>query len=251
MTVIWSGITEEGATVPIQVDTQGRVVATASVDPFWQSTDGGLIPVDITQNLYIGGSSTNPLVSLNADGSCSFTGPATGPSTTSSSTPTTLATKDYVDASSGGGGGGAPIGSIVMWPTSTIPADWLECNGSTVPSQYTDLISLIGTSVPDLRGEFVRGWDHGRGVDTGRSLLTTQSDEFESHTHVQNAHSHGLDDLAQFRSGARAHVDDENRYTVQNLSIDETDSETAINQNTGGVETRPRNVSLVYIIRAA
>jgi len=251
MTVIWSGITEEGSIVPIQVDANGRVVATDAVNPDWESANGGLIPVDITQNLYVGGSSTNPLVSINADGSCSFTGVATSQSTTSGSSPTTLATKDYVDATAGGGGGGAPIGSIVMWPTSTIPSDWLECDGSSVPVQYTDLIALIGSNIPDLRGEFVRGWDNGRGIDSGRTLLSSQSDEFRSHTHIQNAHSHGLDDLAKFRPGSRARSDSDSRYTVENLSIDETENETAVNQNTGGAETRSRNVSLVYIIRAA
>lgn len=251
MTVIWSGITDEGAVVPVQVDTTGRVVATSTVDGEWIEQSGGLIPVDITQNVYVGGSAASPLVSLNSDGSAAFAGKATSQSTASNDTPTTLATKDYVDATAAGGGGGAPIGSIIMWPTSTIPTDWLECDGSAIPAQFTSLIALIGSSTPDLRGEFVRGWDNGRGIDVGRSLLSSQSDEFKSHTHVQNPHSHALDQLAQFRSGSRARSDSDSRYTVQNLSINATESETAVNQNTGGIETRPRNFSLVYIMKAA
>ena len=90
----------------------------------------------------------------------------------------------------------APIGSIVMWPSDVIPDDYYECNGSTKlrVSEATDLFAVIGTTfgegdgsttfnLPDMRGQFARGWDHNRGVDTGRVLGSSQEDELKAHTH--------------------------------------------------------------------
>lgn len=80
-----------------------------------------------------------------------------------------------------------PAGAIFYMATSVVPNGYLECDGSWVPkAQYEDLwqalgFPVLGTGVnamkfqlPDLRGEFVRGWDHGRGVDSGRTLLSSQ-----------------------------------------------------------------------------
>lgn len=79
-----------------------------------------------------------------------------------------------------------PVGSVITMATTTVPDGYLECDGSPVSRvTYSDLFSAIGTAfgvgdgsstfnLPDLRGEFIRGWDHGRGVDTGRTLGTAQ-----------------------------------------------------------------------------
>lgn len=75
-----------------------------------------------------------------------------------------------------------PAGTIIAYADSTPPDGWLECNGQAVSrTTYADLFAAIGTTfgagdslttfnLPDLRGEFIRGWDNGRGVDVGRSL---------------------------------------------------------------------------------
>ena len=87
-----------------------------------------------------------------------------------------------------------PTGAITAFVGSTAPEEWLECNGQST-SGYDDLAAVVGANVPDLRGEFIRGWDHGRGVDSGRSILTGQSDEFESHSHSltdNGSHKHNL-----------------------------------------------------------
>tara|TARA_R110002012_G_scaffold70539_1_gene181572 strand:+ start:366 stop:3347 length:2982 start_codon:yes stop_codon:yes gene_type:complete len=127
------------------------------------------------------------------------------------------------------------VGTIVAWYGTTAPDQWLECNGQSTDG-YPLLANMIGANVPDLRGEFLRGFDNGRGVDTGRALGSSQADEFKSHNHtVQNYGilnvnpSGGSVAASQYRSGG-------------------TDS-TAIG-DTGGTETRPRNVALMYIIRA-
>ena len=61
-----------------------------------------------------------------------------------------------------------------MWyPASRPPEGWLECNGQST-TDYPLLAALVGPNVPDLRGVFIRGWDHGKGIDSGRTLLSTQ-----------------------------------------------------------------------------
>ncbi|WP_336622196.1 phage tail protein, partial [Escherichia coli] len=69
-----------------------------------------------------------------------------------------------------------PVGVPVPWPTATPPAGWLQCNGATfTKEQYPVLARVYPTlRLPDLRGEFIRGWDDGRKVDTGRKLLSWQ-----------------------------------------------------------------------------
>ncbi|MEM7047394.1 MAG: phage tail protein [Pseudomonadota bacterium] len=70
-----------------------------------------------------------------------------------------------------------PVGSIISYAAQTPPKGWLECDGAAISrSDYANLFKVIGTTygdgdgettfnLPDLRSEFVRGWDHGRGVD--------------------------------------------------------------------------------------
>lgn len=57
--------------------------------------------------------------------------------------------------------GGSPIGAIVAWNSSTMPSDgeWLECNGQTVSAaNYPDYVARFGTTLPDYRGLFLRGY---------------------------------------------------------------------------------------------
>ena len=76
--------------------------------------------------------------------------------------------------------GGTPVGAIVYYPASTIPFGWMECDGRSLDKNtYASLFAIVGYTyggsgntfkLPDLRGEFIRGWDHGRGVDENRVL---------------------------------------------------------------------------------
>ena len=80
----------------------------------------------------------------------------------------------------------APVGSLIVHAAQTPPSGWFECDGTTRSrTDYADLFNTIGTAygegdgsttfnLPDLRGEFVRAWDHGRGVDANRALGTWQ-----------------------------------------------------------------------------
>ena len=84
-----------------------------------------------------------------------------------------------------GEGSALPVGVPVPWPSATPPTGWLKCNGAAFSAEeYPELAKAYPTNkLPDLRGEFIRGWDDGRGVDNGRSLLTVQGYATEDHAH--------------------------------------------------------------------
>lgn len=150
---------------------------------------------------------------------------------------------------------GLPTGAIFAWPTSTAPTGALECDGSAVSrTTYAALFAVIGDdygagdgsttfNLPDFRGEFLRGWDHGRGADpdaasrtnrgdgtTGDAVGTKQSHQFASHTH-SGAGANGTANGNQGTGGSQArHVG------------------TQITNATGGNETRPRNVNVMWCI---
>ncbi|HHY7480706.1 TPA: phage tail protein, partial [Escherichia coli] len=75
-----------------------------------------------------------------------------------------------------GEGSALPVGVPVPWPSATPPAGWLKCNGAAFSSEmYPRLAKAYPTNkLPDLRGEFIRGWDDGRGIDAGREILSFQ-----------------------------------------------------------------------------
>lgn len=138
-----------------------------------------------------------------------------------------------------------PVGVISAFARILPPPGWLECNGQEVSrSEYTKLFEAMGTmfgegdgettfNLPDLRGEFIRGWDNERGIDSGREIGSYQGHLFASHTHeVRQKHSSGyignawVPDVTYNRSN----------YAHNTMS-------------TGGNETRPRNIALMYCIK--
>ncbi|MGL4486521.1 MAG: phage tail protein [Yersinia sp. (in: enterobacteria)] len=74
------------------------------------------------------------------------------------------------------GSDAAPVGIPMPWPTALPPSGWLKCNGSPFDkSKYPQLaLAYPAGYLPDLRGEFIRGWDDGRGADNNRALLSAQ-----------------------------------------------------------------------------
>lgn len=84
-----------------------------------------------------------------------------------------------------GAGSALPVGGPIPWPLAAAPAGWLKCNGASFTAvQYPKLARAYpGLKLPDLRGEFLRGWDDGRGVDSGRGLLSLQAGMIERHRH--------------------------------------------------------------------
>lgn len=84
--------------------------------------------------------------------------------------------------------GMVPSGAVLYFAGQTAPAGWLKANGAAVSrTAYAALFAAIGTTygagdgsttfnLPDLRGEFMRGWDDGRGIDHGRAFGSAQGD---------------------------------------------------------------------------
>ncbi len=96
-----------------------------------------------------------------------------------------------------------PAGMVMHFAGAAAPSGWLACDGSAVArADYADLFSAIGTTygagdgsttfnLPDLRGEFLRGLDSGRGVDADRALGSAQGEAYKSHTHTGSSSNTG------------------------------------------------------------
>lgn len=163
-----------------------------------------------------------------------------------------------------GEGSALPVGVPVPWPSATPPTGWLKCNGAPFTAQeYPKLASVYPSlKLPDLRGEFIRGWDDGRGVDASRTLLSSQADAIrnivgQTGLILTSSTTHG--------SGSIAMVS-QNYYPVYNNtpigSINDNGSTNTVYREKVAVfdaskyvptanENRPRNVAFNYIVRAA
>tara|TARA_Y100000114_G_scaffold112004_1_gene105783 strand:+ start:281 stop:1246 length:966 start_codon:yes stop_codon:yes gene_type:complete len=190
---------------------------------------------------------------------------------------TTTSFEGYNGSAWGGLASGIPVGTILTFGASTPPSGFLECNGSAISrSTYASLFSILSTThgtgdgsstfnLPDLRGQFVRGWDNSAGVDASRTFGSTQTDQNKNHTHTTDSTSltgsvsHLSGSLhanpgtatgifskpsAQSAVGAR----NSGSATAAALSIDATHSHT-IASSGGGTEVRVKNVALMYIIK--
>ena len=184
---------------------------------------------------------------------------------------------------------GVPSGSVFCMAVATVPSGYLECNGAAVSrTTYSVLFAVIGTAygtgngsstfnLPDLRGEFVRGFDNGKGTDSGRSIATSQSSQNAQHNHsisvsgtTSNPTPTLTGDVRRISEGYRAQgtasgiftkeLDGNNNITgssstspVAGFSIDATHTHTfsasGNTGNQGGNESRPRNVAMMYVIK--
>lgn len=135
-----------------------------------------------------------------------------------------------------------PAGFPLPWPVATPPTGWLKCNGAAFDkAKYPKLAAVYPSgSLPDLRGEFLRGWDDGRGVNSGRVLLSSESDMFKAHSHRPT----GVCVAAINTSGTENHG-------VSSAYAQYNTRQVGSTSEVGGVETRPRNVAFNYIVRAA
>ncbi|WP_336984931.1 phage tail-collar fiber domain-containing protein [Cedecea sp. USHLN005] len=170
-----------------------------------------------------------------------------------------------------GAGSALPVGVPVPWPLAAAPAGWLKCNGAAFTAvQYPKLAQAYpGLKLPDLRGEFIRGWDDGRGIDAGRVL-----NSFQSPTLIRTAILDYVGNDATGTSAAAIGIPFDNADMTtksqpgtarapnnepipggnSDSGIPGTVSTAAVGDSTGSswwFSTRPRNISLNYIVRAA
>ncbi|HBB1457238.1 TPA: phage tail protein, partial [Escherichia coli] len=129
-----------------------------------------------------------------------------------------------------------PVGVPVPWPSVTPPTGWLKCNGAAFSAEeYPELAKVYPTNkLPDLRGEFIRGWDDGRGIDLGRTLLSAQNGSIEAHDHYYNGAIYTSSGPSWSNTTDAGHRE----YSGFTSSY-------------GGSETRPRNIAFNFIVRAA
>ena len=160
-----------------------------------------------------------------------------------------------------------PTGTIMYTAVSTVPAGFLALAGQSLSkTTYAGLYAVLGGyygqtdttfKLPDLRGEFIRTWDNGRGVDAGRTIGTAQSGDVGQHYHnftdayanvgdyglgpsnMSNYDRNGTYIYPSFYAGNASDGDQDNGMygfpSKTDLSI--------------GAETRPRNIALQAIIK--
>ena len=135
-----------------------------------------------------------------------------------------------------------PAGQVSYFAMTSAPTNWLKCDGAAVSrATYATLFSAIGTTwgvgngsttfnLPDLRGEFVRGFDDGKGTDTGRVFASSQTEMVGKHNHAFNTIISGTG------------------YNQVSNGVQGALSASATSNNTG-TETRPRNIALLACIK--
>ena len=149
-----------------------------------------------------------------------------------------------------GEGSALPVGVPVPWPSATPPTGWLKCNGAPFSAEeYPELAKVYPTNeLPDLRGEFIRGWDDGRGVDTGRGILSAQGDAIRNITGWFGAHStvQAVEPFVKFSAPVIS----------ENIGVGGGSTKNAIKIDLSlsvptASENRPRSIAFNYIVRAA
>ncbi|TWP47096.1 phage tail protein [Escherichia coli] len=158
-----------------------------------------------------------------------------------------------------GEGSALPVGVPVPWPSATPPTGWLKCNGAPFSAEeYPELAKAYPTNkLPDLRGEFIRGWDDGRGVDAGRDLLSSQGDAIRNITGGFNIRPGSSSALITFAAGALKVASRVQSAYVTNTSATDKIAEgidfdaSAAPGVVTASENRPRNIAFNYIVRAA
>ena len=153
-----------------------------------------------------------------------------------------------------------PAGFVMAYAHETIPSGWIECDGRAIRRQdYLDLFNAIGThygtgdgsstfNIPDLRGQFIRGWDHGAGTDpdaasrTDRGDSTTGDNVGTKQTDINKAHTHSYTDptIGNYKGLKYDGSGDTQEYLT---------SDGGTTGTTGGNETRPKNIQMPWCIK--
>ena len=193
------------------------------------------------------------------------------------------------------GSGFTPVGTVIWYAGNTAPTGYLKANGDSIPNgsgtvqgvgaDFSGLFAVIGSALPDLRGEFIRGFDDGRNIDGSRVIRSTQDQQAESHNHAAATGTDGSHTHVASSNTAGEHThqsygrftdneDPPSAWKKINVSNNTTDGQTTSaagnhshtitvsttnsvhthnisveNQVGGGTETRPRNVALLACIK--
>lgn len=168
------------------------------------------------------------------------------------------------------------VGQVAAFACSTPPAGWLKCNGAAISrTAYAALFARIGTTwgagngsttfnLPDARGQFLRGWDDGRGFDPDREFGSGQGFQNAAHTHSASSgnagnHAHDIPSwrATQFDTTGGSYasgVDAGGGGAQQSNSAmttlgDGSHSHSITVNSSGGAEARPRNIAVLVCIK--
>nr|WP_291969934.1 phage tail protein [Candidatus Symbiopectobacterium sp.] len=152
---------------------------------------------------------------------------------------------------------GIPAGIPLPFPRAFVPEVFLKYNGQTFnKTTHPVLAALYPTGkLPNLRGEFIRGFDEGRGVDPGRSLLSAQNDAMQPITAKWVIDDQAAGGSIDYPPSGALYID--STATVNYDAVSSRDSGGARGvfdsprQTRTANETRPRNIAFNYIVRAA
>lgn len=158
-----------------------------------------------------------------------------------------LTNKLYVDTATSGAMWLGEIKPLSYPNIPTLPAgmEVVHADGRALSrTTYSAYFSLVGVTfgagngsttfnIPDLRGVAIRGWDNGRGLDSGRVFGSYQADAIKAHTHTTTVTVGGDDS-----GGGSMSVDGNVQY-----------SSTWTSNSTGGTETRMKNIALYHVVR--
>ena len=172
---------------------------------------------------------------------------------------------------------GVPTGSVFCLAVNTVPTGYVKCNGASYSrtGTYAALFAVIGTTygaadsshfnVPDLRGEFVRGFDDSRGVDNNRQVGTSQGGENAQHNHAasssvsESSHTHNMRGLdlgggsgsvaITLGSGQSYQIGYGNSISSKSSGSATTGISVSTTTSNQGSEARPRNIAMLYIIK--
>lgn len=150
-------------------------------------------------------------------------------------------------------------GTVISFAGATSPIGYLTCDGSAISrSTYASLFAAIGTTwgsgngtttfnIPDLRGYFLRGsGTSARDPDSPRAVGSAQTEMFLSHTHTDSGHTHTY--APSFTTSPIAGAG--SAYNLPSAYPSGTTNTGYANiQASGGNETRPDNVAVLYCIK--
>ncbi|HHB1475002.1 TPA: phage tail protein [Yersinia enterocolitica] len=149
-----------------------------------------------------------------------------------------------------------PIGIPLPYPGTTPPAGYLKCNGASFYAHHYPALATLypDHKLPDLRGEFIRGFDDGRGIDTNRTLLSAQTDALQNITGGINGVSESMGSAPEShfsgafgKSPAIGNDNTPHHTDITHCGSFDFDASRVVRT---AAETRPRNISFCYILRA-
>jgi microcystin-dependent protein len=150
---------------------------------------------------------------------------------------------------------GVDLGHVAYFARNTAPNGWLKANGAAVDrTTYALLFAAIGTTfgsgngsttfnVPDLRGEWIRSWDDGRGIDSGRTFASAQAGAVQNHTHT-------VTNVLQSLFGGDGEYDSNATSNVVGANDFNSGTKTTSNPTNNNAENRVRNIALLACIKS-